>query len=151
MRRAGERNNRKAIRMEKRKVTGKIVLTCIVVCIVTYGAARAVTGDEKKECLSAEQYAVLEEESVRELKQVLRSYYLSNAGVMLTKTGGTGKQCQYQIQIHHKGLARLDAWQQEMINGEIHKSVEQIWGTPLIMTVNAEDEETVSCLLSLME
>ncbi len=132
-------------------MTGKIVLVCIVVCIVTYAAARAVTGDEKQECLSAEQYAFLEEESVRELKQVLRSYYLSDAGVMLTKTGEAGKQFQYQIQIHHKGLARLDAWQQEMISREIHKSVERVWGTPLIMTVNTEDEETVSCRLSLMQ
>lgn len=151
MRKAGERARRRAIKKEMGRTVWKIVLTCVIVCIVTYAAARAVTGDEKQAGLSAKQYAVLEEESVRAVKEELRSHYLSDAGVMLTKTGEAGKRCVYRIQIHHKGLARLDVRQQEILSEEIHKTVERTWGMPLTMAVNEEGEGAVSYRLSLTE
>lgn len=133
------------------KTIFKMALACVVVCIVTYAAAKGVTGDEKRSVLSAKQYAALEEESMLAAREVLRSHYLPDAGVMLTKAGEAGKQCIYRIQIHHKRLARLNAQQQEMLSEEIHKTVERIWAMPFTMTVNVEDKETVSYLLLLTE
>lgn len=151
MRKTGERAKNKMIKKEIERTFVKIALLCVIVCTVTYATTSAVTGDEKQARLSAEQYAILEEESIQEVKKVLKSHYLSDAGVMLTKTREAGKNCTYQIRIHHKGLSRLDVQRMEIISNEIHKTVEQTWGMTLIMKVEVEDEGSISYLVSLQD
>lgn len=118
----------------RKTVIWKGLLVCIVISILTVICARAVTGNVK-ESMTKEQYEVLEQESIREIRKIMSQYYLSNSGVMLTKTEEQGKACVYEVLIHHKGLERLEDLQSAELQTAVMTGIIKIW--------NADNRNTV--------
>lgn len=110
----------------KHIIIWKVILAFIVICMLTIIWSKGVTGGEKAK-LTKEQYESLELASVQEIRNVLDTHYLSNSGIMLTKTMEQGNICVYEIQIHHKGLEHFDSRQKEELFQSIASQLSGIW------------------------
>ena len=124
-----------------KSLMGRLILTCVIVCTLTYVMGSIVTGTVEKEYMGDQQYAELEARSVQEMKKILDAYYLSDGGIMLTKTMQTGEKNNYHMQIYHKGMERFDYVQTEKFFNEVTNCLREVWGDDAVI----EQHESKIC------
>lgn len=105
----------------------KVIFVCVVISVLTAVCAKVVIGEEKNR-FTKEQYEMMEQDSVQEIRKAMNAHYLSNSGVMLTKMTEPEKNCIYEIQVHHKGLSHLNGEAMAELQEAMAECLLEIWG-----------------------
>lgn len=107
----------------------KVMMLIAAVMIMVLGIGMSVMAASKedgKDAISNEEYRVLEQECLQEVKQILLEKGCKNAGVTLTYVTDMDGNREYTVCVHHEKLNIMEADEYGLLQARIMQSVRNI-------------------------
>ena len=107
----------------------KVVVLVGMVLVMALGIGMSVMASSKEvegTVISAEDYAVLEQECMQEVKNILLEKGCKNAGITLTYVADMEGNREYTVSVHHKNLDIMDAEEYGILQARIKEAVRDI-------------------------
>ena len=104
----------------------KIVLLLTAVVVLVFGIGMTVKADSSKEIIkiSKEQYRMMEEEYVEEVRDILLEKGCKNAGVTLTYVTDAEENRSYIVTVHHARLEDLQSQELLLLEARMQELAE---------------------------
>ena len=83
-----------------------VTIGLVAICVLCFGSVAAGQSTEKLK-VKEQYYVELENQYIKEVREMLRDKGYQNSGVMLTRTVMEDGSREYHLNIHHKRLAGL--------------------------------------------
>lgn len=107
----------------------KVTLLLATVLVLVFGigmTAKAASCKEVKSKFSREQYRVMEEEYVNEVRLLLLEKGCKNAGITLTYITDSEGNRDYIVTVHHAKLEKMEAQELLLLEARMQESAESI-------------------------
>lgn len=107
----------------------KVMMLMVTVMVMALGIGMSVMAankDEQGSMISREEYVVLEQECLQEVKHILLEKGCKNAGVTLTYVEDTEGNRVYTVCVHHEKLEKMKMDDYSLLQERIKDSVRDI-------------------------
>lgn len=114
----------------------KMGLFIIAILVFVFGigmTAKAASFKEEDRGFSKEQYRVMEEEYVHEIRMILLEKGCKNAGVTLTYITDVNDNREYTITLHHARLERMETQEKVLLESRLQESAKKILFTEVAL------------------
>ena len=107
----------------------KVTLLVVVIVVLVMGigmTAKAASLKEKTNHISREQYHMMEEEYVDEVRMILLEKGCKNAGVSLTYISDAEGNREYTVTVHHTKLEKMDRQEMTLLQARMQEAAQEI-------------------------
>ena len=106
----------------------KIIFVLTMVTVLVLGIGMTVRAASFKESykISKEQYRVMEEEYLDEVRDILLEKGCKNAGITLTYITDAEENRSYTVTVHHTKLEKMEEQELALLEARIHESGEKV-------------------------
>ena len=114
----------------------KVTLLIAVVLVLVFGismTAKAASFKEESIQFSREQYRLMEEEYVDEVRMILLEKGCKNAGVTLTYVADTEGSREYIVTVHHVKLQKLGSQELALLQARVREKAQKILFTDVVL------------------
>ena len=114
----------------------KAILFMTAVLILVFGigmTAKAASLKDGKQGISGEQYQIMEEEYLKEVRLILLEKGCKNAGVTLTYVKDVEENREYTIAVHHSGLDKMEEQEIILLEARLQESANKILMTDVCL------------------
>jgi len=102
----------------------KMVLLLTAVVVLVLGIGMTVKAASSKEKISKEQYRMMEEEYLEEVRDILLEKGCKNAGIALTYVTDAGENRSYIVTVHHARLEDLQPQELSLLEARMQELAE---------------------------
>ena len=104
-----------------------LLLTAVMILIFGIGmTAKAASFKEEKSGFSKEQYCIMEEEYVNEVKLILLEKGCKNAGITLTYITDIEGNRDYTVTVHHNRLDKMEVQELKLLEARLQESAQNL-------------------------
>lgn len=100
------------------------VITILLVAVIVFCSVQTVTAQRTDRLqIDMEVYEKAEDEYTKEVRAILNTWYIPNAGIAMTKVIDTDGAREYKVTIHHERIHKFSSQKKAELNEELAKLV----------------------------